>query len=82
MKTTQPPNIRVGRVYTPFKDRNLTRLKLTHEDENFYYFEDKTKYSKSLPFYWYEVTPLLKVKAYFAHQYKRQSNRLNRMLSK
>ena len=76
--TLSPDRIKVGRSYTPYRDRKVMRLKLVKEDSSFYYFEDKTKYSKPLPFYWYEVTPLLKVRAYISSKYTRQKNKYKR----
>lgn len=44
-----------GKFYSPYKDGNEMVLQLVNEDEEFWFFSDKTKYSKSIPFYWFEV---------------------------
>ncbi len=51
-KTINKPII--GVYYSPFKNENCCILKLVKEDEQFWYFEDFTKYSKDMEFSWFE----------------------------
>lgn len=44
----------VGGYFSPFKDGNCQILKLVKEDEQYYYFEDLSKYSKDLPWWWFQ----------------------------
>ena len=44
----------VGGYFSPYKEGDVKVLKLVKEDEQYYYFDDLTKYSKDLPWWWFK----------------------------
>ena len=44
----------VGGYFSPYKDGDCRILKLVKEDDRFYYFDDLSKYPKSLPWWWFQ----------------------------